>query len=132
MCKKIKFDHTKKWHLHNPAPVLENDTHKLVLDFNVHTDQQIGVRRPDLIIINKKEILQNRGSLNKVPHLFLMDTFIDSTHYAHSDAMHLLGCSKIFWKAPWNSSCVSVSMTFIPAFFYLLNCLITTASGRKK
>ena len=26
MCKKIKFDHAKKWYMHNPAPVLENDT----------------------------------------------------------------------------------------------------------
>ena len=29
MCKKLKFDHTNKWYLHNPAPVLENNTHKL-------------------------------------------------------------------------------------------------------
>ena len=29
MCKKLKFDHTNKWYMHNPAPVLENDTHKL-------------------------------------------------------------------------------------------------------
>ena len=27
MCKKFKFDHTNKWYMHNPAPVLENDTH---------------------------------------------------------------------------------------------------------
>ena len=26
MCKKFKFDHTNKWYIHNPAPVLENDT----------------------------------------------------------------------------------------------------------
>ena len=26
MCKKFKFDHTNKWYMHNPAPVLENDT----------------------------------------------------------------------------------------------------------
>ena len=29
-CKKFKFDHTNKWYMHNPAPVLENDTHKLL------------------------------------------------------------------------------------------------------
>ena len=33
MCKKVKFDHTNKWYMHNQAPVLENDTHKLLLDF---------------------------------------------------------------------------------------------------
>ena len=26
MCKKFKFDYTNKWYMHNPAPVLENDT----------------------------------------------------------------------------------------------------------
>ena len=35
----------------NPAPVLENATHKLLWDFN----RQISARRPDLIIINKKK-----------------------------------------------------------------------------
>ena len=30
--KKFKFDHTNKWYLHNPTPVLENDTHKLIWD----------------------------------------------------------------------------------------------------
>ena len=55
MCKKCKFDHTNKWYMHNPAPVLENDTHKLLWDFNIQTDHLIPARRPDLIIINKKK-----------------------------------------------------------------------------
>ena len=55
MCKKFKFDHTNKWYMHNPAPVLENDTHKFRWDFDIHTDHLISVRRPDLIIINKKK-----------------------------------------------------------------------------
>ena len=60
MCKKFKFDHTNKWYMHNPVPVLENDTHKLLWDFNIQTDHLIPARRPDLIIINKKkENLQN-------------------------------------------------------------------------
>ena len=41
--------------MHNPAPVLENNTHKLLWDFDIHTDHQISARRPDLIIINKKK-----------------------------------------------------------------------------
>ena len=41
--------------MHNPAPVLEYDTHKLLWDFNMQTDHQIPARRPDLIIINKKK-----------------------------------------------------------------------------
>ena len=37
------------------APVLENDSHKLLWDFNIQTDHLIPARRPDLIIINKKK-----------------------------------------------------------------------------
>ena len=49
--------------MHNPASVLENDTHKLLGDFDIQTDHLISARRPNLIIINnkkkKKENLQN-------------------------------------------------------------------------
>ena len=55
MCKKFKFDNTNKWYMHNPEPVLENDTHKFLWDFDIQTDHQISTRRPDLIIINKKK-----------------------------------------------------------------------------
>ena len=41
--------------MHNPAPVLENNTHKLLRDFDIHTDHLISARRPDLIIIYKKK-----------------------------------------------------------------------------
>ena len=41
--------------MHNPAPVLENDSHKLLWDFNMQTDHLIPARRPDLIIINKRK-----------------------------------------------------------------------------
>ena len=55
MCKKFKFDHTNKWYMHNPAPVIENATNKLLWDFNIQTDPLIPARRSDLIIINKKK-----------------------------------------------------------------------------
>ena len=41
--------------MHNPTPVLENDTHKLLWDFNIQTDHLIPARRSDVIIINKKK-----------------------------------------------------------------------------
>ena len=41
--------------MHNPAPVPENDSHKLLWDFNIQTDHLIPSRRPDLIIINKRK-----------------------------------------------------------------------------
>ena len=58
MCRKFQFEHTNKWYMHNPAPVLENDTHKLLWDFNIQTDHLIPARRPDLIIIIKNENLK--------------------------------------------------------------------------
>ena len=41
--------------MHNPVPVLENDTHKPLWDFNIQTDHLISARKPDLIIITKKK-----------------------------------------------------------------------------
>ena len=43
--------------MHKPAPVLENDTHKLSWNFDIQTNHLISARRPDLIIINKKKSL---------------------------------------------------------------------------
>ncbi len=50
MSKKFKYDHTTKWYMHNSVPLLENDTHKLLWDFDIHTDYLISARRPDHII----------------------------------------------------------------------------------
>ena len=55
MCRKFQFDLTNKWSMHNPVPVLENESHKLLWDFNIQTDHLIPDTRPDLIIINKKK-----------------------------------------------------------------------------
>ena len=55
MCRKFQLDHTNQWYMHNPTPVLENDSHKLLWDFNIQTDQLIPTRRPDLIIISQKK-----------------------------------------------------------------------------
>ena len=42
--------------MHNLAPVLENNTHKLLWDFDIHTDHLISARRQDLIIINQRKM----------------------------------------------------------------------------
>ena len=63
MCKKFKFDDANKWSMHNPTRVQENDTHKLLWDFEIQTVHLIPARRPNFIIINnnkkKKENLQS-------------------------------------------------------------------------
>ena len=52
--------------MHNPAPLLENDTHKLLWDFDVQTDHVISARRPDLIIKKKKEKKNKRERICKI------------------------------------------------------------------
>ena len=42
-----------KWYMHNPALVLENNTHKIRWDFDIHADHLMSTKRPDLI--NKKK-----------------------------------------------------------------------------
>ena len=46
--------------MHNPAPVLENDPHKLLWDFDIHADHLISAKRPDLIIINNNKKKKKR------------------------------------------------------------------------
>ena len=58
--------------MHNPAPVLENDTHKLLWDFNIQTDHLIPARRPDLIIIHKKK--KKKRELAKLSNLLSRQT----------------------------------------------------------
>ena len=60
LCKKFKFDHTKKKYMRNAESVLENEMHKLLRDFEIQMDHIISARRPELVIVNKiKENLPN-------------------------------------------------------------------------
>ena len=54
LCKKLKFDHTNKWYTHNADSLLENETHKLLWDFEIQTGHLIPARWLDLVMINKK------------------------------------------------------------------------------
>ena len=53
--KKFKFDHTNKWCMNNLESILENETQKLLKDFQIQTDHLMSARRPDLLIVNKKK-----------------------------------------------------------------------------
>ena len=55
LCKKLNFHHATKWYTHKPESVLENETHKILWDFEIQTDHLITARRPDLVLINKKK-----------------------------------------------------------------------------
>ena len=63
MCKKFKFDHMNEWYMQNPAHVQENNTHKFLWDFNIHTDHLISVRKQDQIITTKEREIVKLSTL---------------------------------------------------------------------
>ena len=72
--KKFKFD---KWFMRNPASVLENETHKLLLNFDIQTDHLISARRQDLIIIKKKK---KKETKEKKENLQNVDFAVSTDH----------------------------------------------------
>ena len=55
LCKKNALEHKEKWYEHNPEGVAENEGVKLLWDMNIQCDNVIEARRPDIVIIDKKE-----------------------------------------------------------------------------
>ena len=55
LCKKDGLEHTEKWYEHIPEGAVENEEVKVLLDINVQCDNVIESRRPDIILIDKKE-----------------------------------------------------------------------------
>ena len=53
-CKKLKFDDTTQWYKHKPESVLENETYKILWDFEIQKDCLIPAWRPDPVTINKR------------------------------------------------------------------------------
>ena len=51
--------------MHNPAAVLENDSRKLLWNFETQTDHLILSRRPDLIGIKKKKKKKEKKKKDK-------------------------------------------------------------------
>ena len=52
--------------MHNTAPVLENNTHELLWDYDIHTDDRISATRPDLKINTKKELAKLSTLLSRL------------------------------------------------------------------
>ena len=40
LCKKMKFNHTDKLYMHNSETVLENETYKILWDFEIQMDHR--------------------------------------------------------------------------------------------
>ena len=55
LCKRLKSDQVDKWYMRKPESVLENETHKILLDREIQTDHSILARRPGLVLIMRKK-----------------------------------------------------------------------------
>ena len=69
--------------MQNPAAVLENDTNKLLWDFDLQTDHLISARRPDLIIINRIKLKERE---NKDKYLDLAREFKKTMEHESDDS----------------------------------------------
>ena len=49
------FEAGDKWYEHEPEHLLENEDYKIMWDFSIQTDHFIEARRPDLVVVDKKE-----------------------------------------------------------------------------
>jgi len=53
LCGQLGFSRAERWYDHRAEKVLENETHKLLWDFDIKTDKVISARRPDLLLVDK-------------------------------------------------------------------------------
>ena len=60
--------------MQKPESVLENETRKLLWDFELQTDHLIPARRPDLVIVHKKETRRIVDFTVQVDHRAKIDT----------------------------------------------------------
>ena len=55
LARKCNFEAGDKWYEHEPESVLKNEDYKNLWDFSIQTDHVIEARRPDLVVVDKKE-----------------------------------------------------------------------------
>ena len=55
LARKSNFEAGDKWYEHGPESVLQNEDYKILWDFSIQTNHIIEARRPDLVVVDKKE-----------------------------------------------------------------------------
>ena len=55
LCGKHNLERAKYWYDHQPAGVIENDSHKILWDFMIQCDHVVEHRKPDIVLVNKEE-----------------------------------------------------------------------------
>ena len=56
LARKCNFEAGDKWYEHEPGNFLETEDFKILRDFSIQTDHVIKAQRPDLVVVDKKEI----------------------------------------------------------------------------
>ncbi|CAB4027853.1 Hypothetical predicted protein [Paramuricea clavata] len=55
LCGLYQLEKAEKWYEHQPNGVIESDNVKILWDFNIQCDHAIECRRPDIVVVLKKE-----------------------------------------------------------------------------
>lgn len=55
LSKRHNLPHSERWYQHRAEAVVENDDIKLLWDFDIHTDKVIQARRPDIVVVKKRD-----------------------------------------------------------------------------
>ena len=61
LCKKFNFDHSNKWYTYNPESALENETHKILMDFEIQTGHLIPAGWQAWLIVKERGNLPSSG-----------------------------------------------------------------------
>ena len=54
LCNKGGLERAEKWYEQQPEAVIENENFKLLWDFTIQCDRFIEARRPDIVLVDKK------------------------------------------------------------------------------
>ena len=103
---KLNFYHTTKWYTNEPKSVLENETHNILLNFEIQTDPQILTRRFDLVLINKKEKKARKKKEKKKRELSLMGFNVPADDREKiKDSEKINEYLDLAWELKYNGTC---------------------------
>ena len=55
LCKRPRLGYADKWNMHKPESIQENEKQNILWNFEMQTNHQISIRRPDPVIISKEK-----------------------------------------------------------------------------
>ena len=64
-CKRLNFDLTFKWYISKPESFQENETHKILYDWEIQTCYRIPTRKSHLVVINRRNKKEKKKKKRK-------------------------------------------------------------------